>query len=321
MHSLVVVAAIFAAGVLASPINQQKRDMEVHVEYVTVVDYVYDNGDRASTSATTYRDQRNYYYQDHPAKLAQSTSVAAAAPVSSTANAAAAVAPSSSAAPAVVPSKGPSSSTSVPPPPPPPATTTASPAPAAVPRQGGATSPKTLVPNLKVDSPIYEAIALDHHNIHRSNHSAPDVVYNKTLATWAQAKAESCVWNEDAPEGVNMNIAQGTYLDAGSLAVVISNMWYNSELSNFPAYGVANLDTSGKQFQGWGHFTQVVWPSTTNIGCGSAACGPGTSIGSGYFVACMYYPPGNYIGQFDKVGKPKGQPSCGVDDKNAIYGL
>ena len=89
-----------------------------------------------------------------------------------------------------------------------------------------------------------------------------------------------------------MNIAQGTYLGAGNLSEVISNLWYDSEILNFPAYGVDNLDTSGAAFQGWGHFSQVVWSDTTAIGCGSSPCSAGTSIGSGYFVACLYYPPG-----------------------------
>lgn len=93
-----------------------------------------------------------------------------------------------------------------------------------------------------------------------------------------------------------MNIAQGTYLGAGNLSAVISNMWYNSEVNLFPAYGQKDLDTSGESFQGWGHFSQVVWDGTTAIGCGSAKCNPGTSIGSGYFVACMYYPPGRSSG-------------------------
>lgn len=89
-----------------------------------------------------------------------------------------------------------------------------------------------------------------------------------------------------------MNIAQGTFLGAGNLSAVISNMWYNGEVNLFPSYGVNNLDTSGKSFQGWGHFSQVVWDGTTAIGCGSSICKSDSSIGSGYFVACMYYPPG-----------------------------
>ena len=89
-----------------------------------------------------------------------------------------------------------------------------------------------------------------------------------------------------------MNIAQGTNLAPGSLASVVSDMWYNGEILQFPAYGQANLDTSGEAFQGWGHFSQVVWSTTESIGCGTSQCGPGTSIGSGYFTACLYYPPG-----------------------------
>ena len=92
--------------------------------------------------------------------------------------------------------------------------------------------------------------------------------------------------------GVGMNIAQGTNLAPGSLASVVSDMWYNGEILNFPGYGQANLDTSSAAFQGWGHFSQVVWSTTESIGCGTSQCGPGTSIGSGYFTACLYYPPG-----------------------------
>lgn len=136
-----------------------------------------------------------------------------------------------------------------------------------------------------------------------------------------------------------MNIAQGTWVGAGNLSVVISNMWYNQELPQFPAYGVADLDTNGKAFQGWGHFSQVVWPDTKAIGCGSSPCDASTSISSGYFSVCLYSPPGqnsstaaktfqpadkltagNYLGQFNKVGRPQGLPSVGVDGNN-IFGL
>jgi hypothetical protein len=42
----------------------------------------------------------------------------------------------------------------------------------------------------------------------------------------------------------------------------------------------------------WGHYTQVVWRTTTEIGCGMAT----GSNGNDYLV-CQYTPPGNIIGQ------------------------
>lgn len=41
-----------------------------------------------------------------------------------------------------------------------------------------------------------------------------------------------------------------------------------------------------------GHYTQMIWHSTTEIGCGKATCANGSEI-----VVCSYNPPGNVIGQ------------------------
>lgn len=49
---------------------------------------------------------------------------------------------------------------------------------------------------------------------------------------------------------------------------------------------------SGSYSPATGHWTQVVWKSTTAVGCGAARC----SFGS--FVVCRYSPPGNVMGQF-----------------------
>ncbi|PNX73887.1 pathogenesis-related protein pr-1-like [Trifolium pratense] len=42
-----------------------------------------------------------------------------------------------------------------------------------------------------------------------------------------------------------------------------------------------------------GHYTQIVWGSTTKVGCASVVC----SDNKGTFMTCNYDPPGNYYGE------------------------
>ena len=214
MHSSIVISALFAAGVFASPI-MPKRALVTKVDVVTVTDWVYANGEPVSTAqavevsstttpvpeTTTTTHSRNHHHHHSsamppppaaPTTTAEAPVVIPAAPSSTSTPEAVAVLPSSTKAPVpVTPSPTPT--------PTPTPTPVPSPAPAATPAANNpsGSAPLTLVPNLSVTNPTYKAIALDHHNVHRANHSADAVAYNQTLAQWAQAKAESCVWNED----------------------------------------------------------------------------------------------------------------------------
>jgi hypothetical protein len=52
--------------------------------------------------------------------------------------------------------------------------------------------------------------------------------------------------------------------------------------------------TTEQHSNGCGHYTQVVWRGTTEVGCGMATCGTGRSAGEVW--VCNYKAPGNYIG-------------------------
>ena len=54
--------------------------------------------------------------------------------------------------------------------------------------------PTTAIADLQSDSSTYQGLVLQHHNIHRSNHSANPLVWNDTLANYAEQTAKTCVY-------------------------------------------------------------------------------------------------------------------------------
>merc|ERR1711967_58952 len=156
------------------------------------------------------------------------------------------------------------------------------------------------------------------HNVHRANHSAADLTYSNELAAVAQQIASSCVYAHDTTvqsttgNGVyGQNIAAG--LTADEVTDVITNLWYNSEVS---FYGQAN---PGGNFNNYGHFTQIVWQGTTVVGCATQDCSANGLANVGpnvppYFTVCNYYEAGNYGGEYaDNIDAPLGFPTVTGD--------
>lgn len=80
--------------------------------------------------------------------------------------------------------------------------------------------------------------------------------------------------------------------DAEALQRSITGLWYNDEFNWYPGFGT-NPDMSN--FSKWGHLSQIVWASTTTIGCAISYCDAGTlSSMKGYFVVCNYGPAGKF---------------------------
>ena len=124
---------------------------------------------------------------------------------------------------------------------------------------------------------------LDAHNKHRSLHGVPPVTWSNTVAASAQAWVDTCPSGHSSSSyGENMS-----YASYSRTPTNVVDGWY-SEVSlydyNNPGFSYAT-----------GHFTQVVWKNTTQIGCGyrTGCSGPWANI-----WVCQYNPPGNYAGQF-----------------------
>lgn len=153
----------------------------------------------------------------------------------------------------------------------------------------------------------YSSIVVNEHNIHRANHSAPDLAWDTTLAGYAQTIAEGCVFAHDMTQGgggYGQNLASwGSTGDIDDLQLEsarrgITDQWYNDEMENWTFFGLDN-PPSGSNLDAWGHFTQLVWKSSTKVGCYTAKCPAGTVLSMpSWYTVCNYGPPGNFGGEY-----------------------
>jgi len=146
---------------------------------------------------------------------------------------------------------------------------------------------------------------LNHHNLHRSNHSASPLAWSTDLQASANEVASSCVYGHNTSPGgggYGQNIGYG--ISSANIAEMLTNLMYNNEFGFFQ-FNVA--DPSG--FEEWGHLSQILWKETTHVACATVDCNGLANVGSGTipFTVCNYSPPGNYAGQYGTmVGEPQG---------------
>jgi pathogenesis-related protein 1 len=139
------------------------------------------------------------------------------------------------------------------------------------------------------------------HNQFRRAVGAPDVRWSDSVAARAQAWAETlkskgCKMehsrNRQGKLGENLYWASPVTWSTGktevqeiSPATVVD--WWANESKNYD-YST-NACAAGKVC---GHYTQVVWKSTTEIGCGKAVCNDKSQV-----WVCNYQPAGNIVGK------------------------
>lgn len=103
--------------------------------------------------------------------------------------------------------------------------------------------------------------------------------WSSELAAYAQAYAD----NYDCSGTLTHSGGKyGENLGLGYTTTGVVDAWYNE---------ISDYDWSNPSGD---HFTQVVWKSTTQLGCGYKVC---DNIW-GQYTICSYNPAGNYAGQY-----------------------
>ena len=156
-----------------------------------------------------------------------------------------------------------------------------------------------------------QRVMLESHNIDRALHCVPPVQWSDALAANAQAWANRCTkassgFFSHQPSNPNgENLSWGYFLSNGQpILPAVSpeeavRRWYG-EITSYNFNNPLLTDANG-------HFTQVVWRATTQLGCAQAtcpvstdpcfsptvACNPSITV-PGTLWVCEYSPPGNF---------------------------
>jgi uncharacterized protein YkwD len=138
-----------------------------------------------------------------------------------------------------------------------------------------------------VDSGLtpFQQEALDSHNQYRLKHGVQELTWSPTVAQSAQAHANKCVFAHSQGSGYGENLAWGHQ----SIGAAIKDWYDEIHQYNYYSPGFA---------MGTGHFTQIVWKTTTELGCARGNC-PNMNL-----WVCQYNPPGNYLNQFHENVPP-----------------
>ncbi|KAF5337478.1 hypothetical protein D9758_013583 [Tetrapyrgos nigripes] len=130
-----------------------------------------------------------------------------------------------------------------------------------------------------------KAIYMQMHNTVRAKYNAPALVWNDTLATYAQNYVNKCIWEHSNPNPYGENLAAG-YGKSYNIAKGIQD-WANENTT----YSYENPKAS--------HFTQMVWKSSLQLGCAVQNCTLavlGNHLST--YIVCEYYPKGNVRGKY-----------------------
>ncbi len=122
-------------------------------------------------------------------------------------------------------------------------------------------------------------------NLHRQNHCVLPLKWNSTLShiaqNWSDTLAETDeLFHSHSPYGETLALVNSYGNDQTHSIITSINLWYSE---------IMYYNWSSPKFDYMtGHFTQLIWRDTTDVGFGVAINIRGQSV-----VSAEYYPPGN----------------------------
>ncbi|CAF2466694.1 unnamed protein product [Rotaria sp. Silwood2] len=134
---------------------------------------------------------------------------------------------------------------------------------------------------------------LQHHNKLRTRNCVSPLQLDNNLSLTAQNYAEYLA-SRNLFQHSNNGYGENLYMMSGSAPLgslhgnAATQSWYD-EINMY------NFNQPGFSMQ-TGHFTQVVWKSSQKLGVGIAFGNGGRTA----VVVTNYYPPGNYMGEFQQ---------------------
>ncbi|KAH6977182.1 CAP domain-containing protein [Ilyonectria sp. MPI-CAGE-AT-0026] len=131
------------------------------------------------------------------------------------------------------------------------------------------------------------------HNVERKKKKVGAMVWSPTLAGYALTYAKKLAKDGKlAHSAYEDRINQGENLAFSSSSVPIKQpgvVGTNGWIAERPKY--KNEVIPKGDFSGYGHYTQVMWNTSTRLGIASASDGKG-----GYYTVARYSKPGNIVG-------------------------
>lgn len=138
-------------------------------------------------------------------------------------------------------------------------------------------------------SSSFEQTVLEEHNRLRARHSAQPLKLNPAISRYAQEWANNMAARNTMQHRSNNRYGENLYACFGKTVVGGEDAvksWYD-EIKHY-RFG----QPSPGNFSQVGHFTQVVWKESRELGVGMA------KNGNNVYIVCNYDPPGNFMGKY-----------------------